>query len=135
MIDLEEYHPDDYKIRDIKAAKKEVDDIVNIINMPTDEISLKTREEISKKRSAISGTTSTKGSWNTENRLQRPPDSPLPNGPGKGPYWWMPWTDSLSICLAGLVYIRMVSGILKSLRRLKHSLTGHRSTARKCSIL
>ncbi len=49
MIDLEEYHPDDYKIRDIKAAKKEVDDIVNIINMPTDEISLKTREEISKK--------------------------------------------------------------------------------------
>lgn len=49
MIDLEEYHPDDYKIRDIKAAKKEVDDIVNIITTPTQDISLKTREEISKK--------------------------------------------------------------------------------------
>ena len=49
MIDLEEYHPDDYKLRDIKSAKKEVDDIVDIITMPTEEISLKTREEISKK--------------------------------------------------------------------------------------
>jgi len=36
MIDLEEYHPDDYKLRDIKAAKKEVDEIVDIITMPTE---------------------------------------------------------------------------------------------------
>ncbi|NOX32401.1 MAG: putrescine aminotransferase [Deltaproteobacteria bacterium] len=49
MIDLEEYHPDDYKLRDIKAAKKEVDEIVDIILKPTEEISLETREEISKK--------------------------------------------------------------------------------------
>ena len=49
MIDLEEYHSDDYKLRDIKAAKKEVDDIVDIILKPTEEISLATREDISKK--------------------------------------------------------------------------------------
>jgi putrescine aminotransferase len=49
MIDLEEYHPDDYKLRDIKAAKKEADDIVDIILKPTKEISLETRKEISKK--------------------------------------------------------------------------------------
>ena len=49
MIDLEEYHPDDYKLRDIKAAKKEVDEIVDIILKPTREISLEVREEISKK--------------------------------------------------------------------------------------
>ncbi|MBT3807149.1 MAG: putrescine aminotransferase [Desulfobacula sp.] len=49
MIDLEEYHPDDYKLRDIKSAKKEVDNIVDIITTPTEEISLKTREDISKK--------------------------------------------------------------------------------------
>ncbi|MFH1154769.1 MAG: putrescine aminotransferase [Pseudomonadota bacterium] len=49
MIDLEEYHPDDYKLRDIRAAKKEVDEIVDIILKPSAEISLKVREEISKK--------------------------------------------------------------------------------------
>ncbi|MFO7749450.1 MAG: putrescine aminotransferase [Desulfobacteraceae bacterium] len=49
MIDLEEYHPDDYKVRDLKAAKKEVDGIVDIITTPTEEISLGTREDISKK--------------------------------------------------------------------------------------
>ena len=49
MIDIEEYHPDDYKLRDIKTAKKEVDDIVDIILKPTKEISMEIREEISKK--------------------------------------------------------------------------------------
>ncbi|MCD4720708.1 MAG: putrescine aminotransferase [Desulfobacula sp.] len=49
MIDLEEYHPDDYKLRDIKAAKKEVDEIVDIILTPTEKISLEIREEISRK--------------------------------------------------------------------------------------
>lgn len=49
MIDLEEYHPDDYKLRDMDAAKKEVNEIVDIILKPTAEISLDTRKEISKK--------------------------------------------------------------------------------------
>ena len=49
MIDLEEYHPDDYKLRDIKAAKKEVDEIIEIILKPTKEISLEVRQEMSRK--------------------------------------------------------------------------------------
>ena len=49
MIDLEEYHPDDYKLRDIKAAKKEVDEIIEIILKPTKEISLEIRQEMSRK--------------------------------------------------------------------------------------
>ncbi len=49
MIDIEEYHPDDYKLRDIRAAKKEADEIVEIILKPTREITLRAREEISRK--------------------------------------------------------------------------------------
>ncbi|MCF8089435.1 MAG: putrescine aminotransferase [Desulfotignum sp.] len=49
MIDIDEYHPDDYKLRDMKAAKKEVDGIVDIILTPTEKVTLETRAEISKK--------------------------------------------------------------------------------------
>lgn len=49
MIDIDEYHPDDYKLRDMQAAKKEVDGIVDIILTPTEEVTLETRVEISKK--------------------------------------------------------------------------------------
>ncbi|MDZ7664394.1 MAG: hypothetical protein U5K27_03560 [Desulfotignum sp.] len=41
MIDIDEYHPDDYKLRDMEAARKEVDGIVDIILTPTEKVTLK----------------------------------------------------------------------------------------------
>lgn len=49
MIDIDEYHPKDYKRRDIDEARKEVKEIVDIILTPNEQITLETREEMSKK--------------------------------------------------------------------------------------